>query len=313
MRAFGFALALAVLLMAAPLVHGAGSEVEVVGPGHRSAAESEPKPEGLPVFEDACVEWIRADWLGAAGESTLVASDYLVLPCQDRLSELSVLLWRTGRTVIMSIGVMGALRCIDKGDEVYFGLRNGENLAVAQDAASNCDGRARLRFGSTVGRHGSLWGQRRNLRVLAEVDVEAVQVSGNGLSVRAQLSSEESSRLKKIAWCLGVAGIRPGSPPLWDYGPRDYVFNPDVMPAVASRVDPVYPPSAEEAGEEGVVLVLVVVGADGMVSHAEPMQGPGALRGSAVAAVKQWRFRPGLVDGNPVPTRMMVPVRFKLP
>lgn len=66
-------------------------------------------------------------------------------------------------------------------------------------------------------------------------------------------------------------------------------------------VPPVYPPVAQSARLQGVVIIQARVEADGHVSNAQVTQGIPLLNGAAVDAVRQWEFTPTLVNGKPVP------------
>lgn len=63
---------------------------------------------------------------------------------------------------------------------------------------------------------------------------------------------------------------------------------------------PEYPAAAKTAGIEGVVIVKYVIAEDGSVRDVKALKGPPELQQACVDAVKQWRFRPVLVDGAPV-------------
>jgi TonB family protein len=77
---------------------------------------------------------------------------------------------------------------------------------------------------------------------------------------------------------------------------------------------PKYPGLARKRGEEGTVVLKVLVDLDGMVNTlvVETSSGSGLLDRAAAAAVKQWRFEPGQKNGRPVEMWVMVPVVFEL-
>jgi TonB family protein len=83
-------------------------------------------------------------------------------------------------------------------------------------------------------------------------------------------------------------------------------------PEPIERVAPVYPDSARAAGIEGTVVVKTLVGSDGRVMRVDVETSVPGLDGAALAAVKQWRFKPGTVDGKPRAVTVGVPVRFHL-
>jgi len=69
-----------------------------------------------------------------------------------------------------------------------------------------------------------------------------------------------------------------------------------------------------EAGLEGVVPMDAIIGVDGGVLSVRVLSAqvaPG-FAASAVAAVKQWRFTPTLLNGAPVEVQMTVSVSFSL-
>jgi len=77
---------------------------------------------------------------------------------------------------------------------------------------------------------------------------------------------------------------------------------------------PRYPASAQRRGHEGLVLVLVLVGADGAALDVSlaATSGHTSLDKAALAAVKGWRFTPATQNGEPVEQELEVPVRFRL-
>jgi periplasmic protein TonB len=84
-------------------------------------------------------------------------------------------------------------------------------------------------------------------------------------------------------------------------------------PQVVSRVEPRYPASARMTRSEGTVVVEVVVETDGSTGEVRVLRGISkALDEAAVTAIRQWRFRPARVEGNPVRAYHTVTVRFEL-
>jgi len=77
---------------------------------------------------------------------------------------------------------------------------------------------------------------------------------------------------------------------------------PRVDASWAGNTAPGYPSSARRMGEQGQVRLDVHVGADGMVIDVQLRESSGsaALDRSAMEAVRKWRFRPAMVDGQPV-------------
>ena len=80
-----------------------------------------------------------------------------------------------------------------------------------------------------------------------------------------------------------------------------------------NRVEPEYPDAARRAHIQGTVTVDTLVGADGKVLEANAVNGSPQLTDAAAAAVRQWRYKPHVVNGKKVAFRTQVPVTFMLP
>jgi TonB family protein len=86
----------------------------------------------------------------------------------------------------------------------------------------------------------------------------------------------------------------------------------DVMEKlITHRVDPDYPEAARSANLQGVIALDVVVGRDGSVLSMRPLNGPDVLAQAAMDALRWRRFKPYLVDGQPVIVETTVAVEFK--
>ncbi len=79
------------------------------------------------------------------------------------------------------------------------------------------------------------------------------------------------------------------------------------------RVEPQYPDVAKQQNIQGPVVLDVLVGSDGLVREAKVISGDPQLAPAAVAAVRQWRFRPYGPQGQPVNFLTRVTVNFALP
>ena len=83
-------------------------------------------------------------------------------------------------------------------------------------------------------------------------------------------------------------------------------------PTKVADVAPVYPPEAQEARVQGVVVMELTLSRTGEVSDVEVVRSTPLLDEAAVAAVRQWRYEPTLVDGEPVSILMTVTMNFRL-
>jgi TonB family protein len=78
------------------------------------------------------------------------------------------------------------------------------------------------------------------------------------------------------------------------------------------RVPPEYPAEARAAHVQGNVSLLVSIGEDGSVTAVKEISGPPELISAAVAAVKQWRYRPIISRGEPQEASTVVDIPFEL-
>ena len=83
-------------------------------------------------------------------------------------------------------------------------------------------------------------------------------------------------------------------------------------PTKTKMVNPVYPPIAQSARVQGVVIIEATIGPNGRVQQAKVLRSIPLLDQAALEAVKQWEFTPTLLNGVPVPVIMTVTVQFTL-
>jgi TonB family protein len=79
------------------------------------------------------------------------------------------------------------------------------------------------------------------------------------------------------------------------------------------RVAPVYPAEALVLRQQGTVILAAVVMEDGTVRDVKAVAGPAVFGPSAVEAVKQWRYKPYVLDGKAVKSEVRIAVDFKFP
>jgi TonB family protein len=84
-------------------------------------------------------------------------------------------------------------------------------------------------------------------------------------------------------------------------------------PAKLRDVAPAYPADARAANIQGRAILEVTINEAGAVSGIVPLRSPSpALEQAAIDAVRQWRYRPTLLNGEPVGVVMTVTVDFSL-
>jgi len=79
------------------------------------------------------------------------------------------------------------------------------------------------------------------------------------------------------------------------------------------KVSPVYPPSALRMHVEGSVQLMATIGRSGSITAVKIVSGEPALSKSAIDAVKQWKYKPYYLNGDPVEIQTQITVNFKLP
>lgn len=109
-------------------------------------------------------------------------------------------------------------------------------------------------------------------------------------AARIKAESEERARLRSTAVRVG-RGV--------------------AAPVKIKNIVPEYPPAARSARIGGVVQIQATIGPDGKVRDAEVTKSVPALDDAALAAVKQWEYRPTRVKGVAVPVIVNVAVDFK--
>lgn len=78
------------------------------------------------------------------------------------------------------------------------------------------------------------------------------------------------------------------------------------------RLQPAYPPLARQAGIHGTVVLQAVISRDGTIEKLQVLSGHPMLVLAAVDAVRQWRYRPYVLNGEPVEVETQVTVNFVL-
>jgi TonB family protein len=82
---------------------------------------------------------------------------------------------------------------------------------------------------------------------------------------------------------------------------------------VLYRVEPDYPEAARVQQIQGSVVLEVLTAHDGAVQEVKLVSGEPLLAEAAIAAVRQWRFKPRVVQGQPIETQTRVVLNFRLP
>ena len=78
------------------------------------------------------------------------------------------------------------------------------------------------------------------------------------------------------------------------------------------KVSPTYPPLARQARIQGTVVLQAQISKDGNIQNLQLISGHPMLAPAAIEAVKQWKYKPYLLNGEPVEVETQVQVNFTL-
>jgi protein TonB len=79
-----------------------------------------------------------------------------------------------------------------------------------------------------------------------------------------------------------------------------------------SKIPPKYPTIALAARVTGVVLLKAIISRDGEIKELQAVSGHPLLVPAAIESVKQWRYRPYLLNGEPVEVETNITVTFQI-
>ena len=148
-------------------------------------------------------------------------------------------------------------------------------------------------------------------------------------SVTAQVKSMTSSETQAVETGGASEALEPlpPAPPAPPPQAETAEAEPPAPPAPLEKVEsgpqllqesvvlPVYPEEARKAGVQGRVVLEVLVKADGSVVGVvvkESVAGYPELERKAIEAVREWRFQPATINGNPVDSSVDIPIEFRL-
>jgi TonB family protein len=87
----------------------------------------------------------------------------------------------------------------------------------------------------------------------------------------------------------------------------------DIKPPIKTKdAKPVYPPMARQTRTQGTVILELTIGEDGKVKGVKVLKSLALLDAAATDAVKQWEFKPTLVNGKTISVIMTTAVNFSL-
>jgi len=81
---------------------------------------------------------------------------------------------------------------------------------------------------------------------------------------------------------------------------------------LVQRVQPDYPPLARQARVQGTVVLAATISEQGRIENLQVTSGSPMLVAAAIEAVRRWRYRPFLLNGEPVEVSTSITIVFSL-
>ena len=149
--------------------------------------------------------------------------------------------------------------------------------------------------------------------------VPLVVKGGKAPKVQAKQRAAEATAPSMIG--IATAGESAPPPDLGSGGeimPKPFTQTLNISQGVSrgllfKKVQPIYPKSALAMRIEGSVELMATISKTGDISHVKVMNGDSQLAKAATDAVKQWKYKPYLLNGEPVEIQTQVTINFKLP
>jgi TonB family protein len=147
-----------------------------------------------------------------------------------------------------------------------------------------------------------------NRTVLPPLDVEVV-AGDNHRTLRP------GSNATKVEITRHPSAAQPESTPNFavatNAAERERVSATDV-PQPAASPDASYPLLAQQMKVQGSVVLQALIGADGVIQNLHVLSGPAILASAAEQAVREWRFKPILENGQAVESKAKITVNFTI-
>jgi protein TonB len=108
---------------------------------------------------------------------------------------------------------------------------------------------------------------------------------------------------------IGDSGVvLPPPAPVVRHPPTSHMMEGNLI----YRVQPEYPALARQVRVQGLVVLRAIISRDGVIENLQVLSGHPLLIPSALNAVRQWRYRPYVLNGEPVELETEVKVNFIL-
>jgi periplasmic protein TonB len=145
----------------------------------------------------------------------------------------------------------------------------------------------------------------QNVSMLAETTPPPPMVDANGFGVSHGTGDPRGTVFDSIQ---GSSQVLPPPPPAIHHPPVSRMMEGNLI----FRVQPDYPLLARHARVQGQVVLRAIISRDGTIENLQVLSGHPMLVRAAVDAVRQWRYRPYLLNDEPVEVETEVKVNFIL-
>jgi protein TonB len=210
-----------------------------------------------------------------------------------RAIALGLALVVTGCAAPPTAEVDAAKAAVDKAVADHADQYAAETLKAAQEARAALDAELTAQEGKwfkSYDRAKQLATAAKEAGDKAAADAVAAREKADAVAAKEQ--ADAAARAKAKAAAVRVGGkIEP--------------------PIKMNDVAPVYPAIAQNAGVTGSVIIEATIGADGRIIDARVLRSIPLLDQAALDAVRQWEYKPTLLNGVAVPVIMTVTINFK--
>jgi protein TonB len=144
--------------------------------------------------------------------------------------------------------------------------------------------------------------------VLPPLDVEVVA----GDTHRTVHPGSNVAKVEILGDANPVSAITTSAASLTKNAAERERLSSESIPELRQTVDATYPLLGQHTRVQGSVVLQAVVGADGAIEDLRVLSGPAILSVAAQQAVREWRFKPYLLNGQPVETKARITVNFSI-
>ena len=143
-----------------------------------------------------CSNWIKTEEDKVSGKSFTSIKEYLIISKDGGKNGFGItVMLSSSNTIILSVKVVGAGSCIDKGSKINILFTDGTRLEFATDGDFNCKGKATVYFGD-------IFGKKKVLEELKTKKIDIMRVWTSNSYVEEKFDNEQAEQFKNALNCL---------------------------------------------------------------------------------------------------------------